>query len=120
MNSTLRIEDLLDRPIAFHRCFAALAGSALAGLMLSQAVYWANRHTTVARGGWFWKTQAEWYEETFMTRSEQETARKRLRERGFIEERRRGVPAKIHYRVCFEAIKSALESKQQPREDEPF
>jgi hypothetical protein len=29
---------LLDRPIAFHRAFATLTGSATAGLLLSQAI----------------------------------------------------------------------------------
>jgi len=106
MDQTPPFEDLLDRPIAFHRCFAALAGSALAGLMLSQAIYWSKR--TTLEGGWFWKTQAQWYEETFMTRSEQETARRRLRDKGFIEERLSGVPAKVHYRVRLERVKRAL------------
>ena len=31
--------DYFDRPIAFHRPYAVLAGSAAGGLMLSQAVY---------------------------------------------------------------------------------
>ena len=30
---------LLDRPIAFHRCFVTLTGSVTAALMLSQALY---------------------------------------------------------------------------------
>jgi hypothetical protein len=104
------LQDLLDRPIAFHRCFAQISGSVLAGLMLSQAVYWSKR--TKNESGWFWKTQHEWFKETFMNRSEQERARRKLREKGFMEEKRRGVPAKNYYRVRMEAVKSALLSEQ--------
>jgi hypothetical protein len=114
----LQFEDLLDRPIAFHRCFAALAGSALAGLMLSQAVYWSKR--TRDNDGWFWKTQQEWHDETFMTRSEQETARKKLRDNGLIEEELRGLPARTHYRVCLDVIKQALLNQQHEAEELPF
>ena len=52
--------DYFDRPIAFHRVFATLAGSAPGGVMLSQAVSWSRR--TDNPEGWFWKTQEEWEE----------------------------------------------------------
>lgn len=99
---------LLDRPIAFHRVFVTVTGSVLAGLMLSQGVYWHPRGS--AADNWFWKTQAEWKEETGMSRPEQETARRKLRqvktEEGvhIWEEELRGVPAKMHYRVNISAL----------------
>jgi hypothetical protein len=101
------IEELLDRPIAFNRAYAAIAGGALAGLFLSQAVYWSKR--TDNHQGWFWKVQDEWNEETAMTRSEQETVRKKLIARGLMEEQRRGLPAKLFYRINRLAVRQALE-----------
>lgn len=88
---------LLDRPIAFHRCFVTLTGSITAALMLSQAVYWQQR--TKHEDGWWFKTRDEWTEETGMSRREQETARRRLRQLGLLHEERRGVPAQLWYRV---------------------
>jgi hypothetical protein len=45
---------ILDRPIAFHRCLVRVTKSVAAALMLSQAIYWSNR--TKDPDGWFWKT----------------------------------------------------------------
>jgi len=102
----MNLLSIFDRPIAFHRPLVTITGSITAALMLSQAIYWSRR--TTEDDGWFYKTMAEWEEETGMTRREQETARAKLRELGFIEEERRGMPAQLHYRVNEEAILDAL------------
>ncbi len=69
----------------------------LGALMLSQALYWQSK--TNDPEGWFWKTQGEWQEELSMSRYEQETARKRLRHTPFWQEVRRGLPARMYFRV---------------------
>lgn len=89
--------ELLDRPIAYHRILAEIAGSASGGVFLSQAIYWAKRATLP--DGWFYKTSDQWFEETYLTRREQETVRKRLTAINILQEEKRGVPAKLHYRV---------------------
>lgn len=107
---------LLDRPIAFHRIFAELTGSVTAGLMLSQAVYWSGQTKTGERrtidpDGWFWKTQEDWFEETRLTRKEQETARKHLRSLGagdVWEEEVKGLPRRLYYRLDLEKLQSLL------------
>jgi hypothetical protein len=91
------IDDALDRPIAFNPVFKRMTGSTVAALFLSQAWYWTKR--TSDENGWFYKTQAEWEEETGLTRSEQETARKVLKTLGLLEEDLKGVPAQMYYRV---------------------
>lgn len=105
---------LLDRPIAFHRCLAAISGSANAGLMLSQAIYWTPRGREAP---WFYKTQAEWFEETYLTRWEQEQARKLLRKAGLVEEVLKGVPARIHYRVDFDELARRLVQPEKKRNE---
>lgn len=100
------ILDLLDRPIAFHRCFVRITGSVTAALMLSQAWHWTKY--TKDPDGWFWKSRAEWIEETGLTRFEQESARKRLREKGFLIEKLKGVPATVHFRVHADNVAAAL------------
>jgi len=71
--------------------------------MLSQAAYWHNRCED-----WFFKTAAEWTEETGLTVEEQKGARKRLKEKGFISEKLSRVPPVVHFRVEVPAILSAL------------
>ena len=108
---------LLDRPIAFHRCFVDITGSVTAALMLSQAIYWQKR--TKDHDGWWYKTRDEWTEETGLSRYEQEGARKRLRKLGLMQERLRGVPATIWYRVNEERLLEGLSKVAQRETSNP-
>lgn len=116
------LQDALDRPIAFHRAFVKLTGSVTAALMLSQAMYWSKR-TKSDGEGWFYKTGAQWEEETGLTRREQEFARKTLRSFSFWKEKLRGVPAQMYYRIDITALSNELlrfsegqEPNQKPNE----
>ena len=88
---------LLDRPIAFHRCFVNFTHALAPALMLSQALYWQQR--TRDPNGWWYKTREEWTEETGMSRWEQESSRRNLRKLKLLYEERRGVPAQLWYKV---------------------
>lgn len=90
--------ELLDRPIAFHRILVEWTGSVNAALMLSQLIYWSKR--TQDPEGWVYKTAAHWEEETGLSQREQAGARKQLRVGGWVEEKLKGVPATLHYRIC--------------------
>jgi hypothetical protein len=100
------VRALLVRPVAFHPALARLCGSVTAGLMLSQALYWSER--TQDADGWFYKTAAEWAEEICLTRTEQDTARKKLVELGLIETELRGMPAKVYYHVDLDKVCEAI------------
>ena len=100
------VKTLLQRPIAYHRAFTQITGKVSAGLMLSQAYYWTPRANQ--GDGWFFKTRDEWEEETGLSRSEQESARKRLVELGLLAEELRGMPGRLHFRVNFERILALL------------
>jgi hypothetical protein len=102
-----QVFQILSRPIAFHRCLVPISGSVTAALMLSQAIYWTPR--TRDRYGWFYKSQKDWEEETGLTRSEQEIARKLLRVTGFWHEKLRGVPATLYYCVDCEILQTRLQ-----------
>ena len=104
----MSILNLLDRPIAYHRPFAAISGSICGGVFLSQAFYWSQR--TSDPDGWFWKTQEQWFNETFMSRYEQETARKKLIAIGVLEQKRQGLPAKLFYRIDREALEVKMQN----------
>jgi len=91
------LDDILDRPIAFQRSFKTITGSTVAALFLSQAWYWQKRSTNP--DGFFYKTGEEWTEETGLSRSEQETARRILKEKKILQEKLKSVPATLHYRI---------------------
>ena len=92
----MNILPLLDRPIAFQRSFIRLGIGVTASLFLSQMTYWTNRSSD---DGWVYKTQEEWEEETGLSRYEQEGARKKLRSINVLMEKRKGVPARLFYKV---------------------
>lgn len=100
---------VLDRPIAYHRCFVAVAGSVAGAVFLSQLVYWARRVPN-SRDGWLWKTGREWETETGLRRAEQEASRKKLCALGIIEERLTGIPARLHFRLNANKLASLLNS----------
>lgn len=103
----MSILKLLDRPIAYHRCFVRVGGSIGAAVFLSQAFYWQSR--TTLDGGWFFKTMEDWESETGLTRREQETARKNLKETGVLEDKLAGIPAVLHYRINLTKLQESLD-----------
>lgn len=100
---------LVDRPVAFQRSFVRLGVGITGALLLSQIVYWQNR----MEGQWFYKTQADLEEETGLTRYEQEGARKKLVSCGVLEEAKRGIPAKLYFRVNQERLEELLVGEKQ-------
>jgi hypothetical protein len=98
------ILELLDRPIAYHRCFVTLTRSVKAAVMLSQAVYWQPR--SKQEDGWWYKTAEEWQEETGLSRHEQEKARKDCEK--YLKSDLRGVPATLYWHVDEEALREDL------------
>lgn len=98
----------LQRVISFHRPLANVAGGATGGLFLSQLLYWSDKGADP--DGWIYKTQEEWQEETALTRSEQERARRILRDKGILEEVKRGVPSRLFYRLNMDALATMLDS----------
>lgn len=101
---------ILDLPVSFHRCLVPITGSVTAALLLSQAICTAQEADPTLNG-WFRKSQDQWAEETGLSRWEQETARRILRDAGFMEEQRIGMPAKLWYRVCPERVWRALQER---------
>lgn len=111
----MNILPLLDRPIAFQRSFIRLDIGVTAALFLSQMTYWTNRSDD---DGWVYKTQEEWEEETGLSRYEQEGARKKLRSIGVLLEKRKGVPARLFYKVdnnvLYQVLVDANKNAEKP------
>ena len=109
------IDNLLDRPIAFNPAYKRLTGSTNAALFVSQCWYWTK--ITTDPQGWFYKTRAEWMEETGLTEDELDGARKISRNLGITEEKLKGVPATLYYRLNKEKLLNLL-GFQFPEEQE--
>jgi hypothetical protein len=105
------LDQLLRRPVAFFPAFAQIGGSVNAGVMLSQLWYWSDGRAW-NKEGWVWKTAPEWAKETALSESEVEGARKKLVERGLVQYKRAGLPAKPHYMLNKQAILEAVISLQ--------
>lgn len=95
-----------SKTVAYNVAMAKAAGGVTAGLFLCQLFY-ATASTTDAEG-WVPYTAKAMEEDTGLTVYEQETARRLLRERGIVQEERRGIPAKLYYRIDEEALVQAL------------
>ena len=100
---------LLGRHIAFHRRLVDVTASVKAALLLSQAIYWTRHGRDIAAAaGWFSKTSDQWARETGMSIKEQASARAALRDLAILEERREGLPAKLHFRLRAERLADLL------------
>lgn len=100
------VADVLGtRLIAFNPDLARITGSVEAGLLLNQLLYW---HKKGHNPEWFYKTIKEIQDETCLTRSQQDTAIKKCKKIGLFEMKRKGIPAKRHFRVDVEKIVELL------------
>ena len=111
-----RLKALVDGDyITYYPSLTPLCGSHKAAAMLSVALAWTRNwlHKHPEREGWFWKTRTEWQRETGLSRCEQEHARKALTAAGILHEARRGMPARMHYRVDLDRLGGLLTQTAQ-------
>jgi len=94
------VDELIGgRVVAYRPTFARAFGSAAVGILLSQFWYYSMMQTAHDRDGWFYAPQEQIEEEAGLSRCEQETARKHLRNAGILEESREGLPSRLYYRI---------------------
>jgi len=98
---------LSDRPIAFHPHMARVLGGINEALLFQQLAYWSDKG---ADPEWIYKTQKDIELETTLTRTQQENARLQLRKLGVVSEDRRGLPAKLFFKVNWEPMFALLEA----------
>jgi len=111
-----RLKALLDGDyITYFPSLTPLCGSHKAAALLSVALTWTRnwlRHHP-ERDGWFWKNRAEWQRETGLSRHEQAGARRVLQAAGLLLEKRRGMPARLHFRVDLDLLATRLAEAAQ-------
>ncbi len=106
MSGKAIIRLLMDRPVAYRPDLARILGGVKCAVFMCQMLYWTGKGKRA--DGFIWKTRAELEIETGLTRHEQDGARKKLKALGVMEEKRAGIPAKMHYRVNLEVLENLI------------
>lgn len=100
------IIDLLGvKPVAFNPMLGRIAGSATAGLFMSQLLFWWCKGTNP---NWIYKTIEEMKNETCLTRSEQEVAIKKWKRLAVLKTKRAGIPAKRNFNIDLDKLVTLL------------
>ncbi|MGA7180674.1 MAG: hypothetical protein WBX11_13955 [Thiobacillaceae bacterium] len=99
--------------VVYYPRVAEVCGNIKSAILLSQALSWTSGYLrqNPGREGWFWKTREEWFLETGLSRWEQESARERLKKLGVLEEKRRGAPPKLFFRVNLDQLGRLLSAR---------
>ena len=100
------LHSLLASPLYYFVDFTRLTGDPCAGIFLSLMFSWQGKGHDPE--GWIYKTQEDITAETGLTRRNQQSARKRLKQLNLLYEERRGVPAKMYFRLDSEQLFSLL------------
>jgi hypothetical protein len=89
--------ELFKRVVAVPPIIIKAFGSAKLAILWSQIYYWSDK--TKDPEGWVYKTREEIFDETGLSRTEQETARAIGAKFGVLESKRMGQPCTVHFRV---------------------
>ncbi|MDD2855727.1 MAG: hypothetical protein PHU01_09380 [Desulfuromonadaceae bacterium] len=95
----MRLTDFLQgvssRQVQYYPDLVPILGGVTATILFGQLLYWRGKEAS--QDGWLFKSQAEIQQETALTRDEQETARKKMRETGVLRELKKGIPCRLWY-----------------------
>ncbi|MGY6066148.1 DNA replication protein [Pasteurella multocida] len=94
------------RSIAYRPALAKLFGGVTAEIFFEQIFYWQDKAENQELG--VYKTQAELEEETGLSRKEQETARKKLREIGILIETHKRLEHRMYFKINMERLDEVL------------
>lgn len=101
----------LGTVIAFRREYAAICDDDIkCGLFLCQADYWTTISIKMGRNGWFYKKHDDWYGEIGLSRSELDLIRKKLTSCGLLQEKKKGTPPVMHYRIDQSVLKDMVQA----------
>jgi hypothetical protein len=106
-----------SKTIAFQSAYALIAGGAINGLFLAQAIYCETRYEqektrlTNKEGEvneYFYHSHNQWFQDLGVSRREINSARAALKEKGFLQEVRAQIPARLFYRVDIDKVVESL------------
>ena len=95
----------LGRPVAYYAGLAKIIGVKEC-VFVCQLLYWCDK----TQDGWIYKTQENIEDETGLSRTEQENARKNLKNKGVLEERHRRIQHRMFYKLDIDKLVALWES----------
>ena len=98
----------VGRPVTYYPNIAKALSDTKAAIFVSNFIYWDGKQAS--KQGWIFKTQEEIYQETGLTRYEQETARKRLKSLEILLEKKQGTPPKLYYLFDWGKLDKVMQS----------
>ena len=99
----MRFTDFLvdiGRPVAYYPEIAIRLGNVKAAIFLCQFLYWHDK----GQSGWTYKTIEEITQETGLSKKEQMSARKLLRELNLMDEDNKRLEHRVYYRVNLDQL----------------
>ena len=99
------LKGLSQRPVSYYKVYREIAGSTVAGIMLSQLVYWF----TATGKDTIFKIDEDWVEELDLSDGEIKGGKAKLKQLDFLEIFMKGTPAKTHYKIDWELLAEAIE-----------
>ena len=108
----LELSKMLEvgKSVVYYPELTSITGGVTATLLLSYLVHWPGHEEDEDR--WGYVTQEELTACLGLSRSEQETARRNLVGRGLLEEKKKGIPCRLWYRVNMENLVDALQKRR--------
>lgn len=100
-----------EPPIAYNAGLARALGSAKAAILLAQLLYWRRKGS---EGIWVYKTADDIYEETCLSRHEQDTAIRKLKSLGLLHVKLKRIPATRHFCVDMEKLQDFILAQPLP------
>lgn len=97
------------KPIAFNPNLAKITNSAVAGLLLSQLLYWMGKGK---KPDCVYKTIKQMKEETCLTISEQNRGIKLWKELDVLNVKNEGVPPTRNFRINFKKLEELIKKQQ--------
>lgn len=94
-----------SKPIAYQPYLVLLFGPAT-GIFLYQLLYWDQKGSNKA--GWVYKTEKDFMKETGLSKSNQETAIRKLIKLELIDYKKAQIPQKRHFRVRVDNLCSLI------------
>lgn len=94
--------------VTYHVAVAEALDSIAAAILAEQIAFWQAQ----SEDGWAFRTQEQIQEYTGMKRDARDGARKRLKQRGVLEEKLEGVPARLFYRLDLDALEGLVQETQ--------
>lgn len=106
----------IGRPVVYYPALNNIIGDTESNIFFCYIVFWSS-HTDDDANGWVYKTADEIHKETGLNKHTQQAVRKRLAHKGLLEEKRKGLPARMYFRANTHVLIQLWDGANKPIND---